>query len=612
MNFTSIRKIFYFASLAIFLTSCNKDYFTVGSELFNGEFEDLNSIVFPVFSYQESTVKVATNNLPNVHLGKYNDDYYGALESSFVSQLDISYLPIFGDFSQQQEQEGSEIDIRVINEEEVLYAVYLDIPFFNNRNDSDTDGVIDLYDVDPNNSSSDSDLDGISDIDELRAELNPLSNDSDGDGILDIDDDDNSGYDSQRRVYEIDSIYGNRNASFDLKVYELTYYLHHLDIENNFEYNAQYFSDQDFYANGFSGQVLHDENINLNFEEVPILYYQDDPETTVIETDQVEYYESPRIRVPLNVEFFQRRLMNFEGLDQLKNADNFNHHLRGLIVKADNFSDDLYMLLDISNAQVVLEYNYNWYNSKGTENTDDDVIERRKKSNAMPFGGVYVNHYSYQDPNEKVQQVISSSEEGTPSNRIFLQGPRLTSRIKLFTENEFDLPNVIHELASQDVIINEANLVLNIDKSAHDVSHDLLPNRLYLYSYNNGATIEDYNKDFTIDYNLASVNANKYVFGGMLEYDSDNKPDRYKFNITNHVNNIINKDSLNIDLGLVVNSNIEDITLRRAFTNPQNNKTLIPTSVIVSPYSVVLYGSHPNDSISFYKRLSLEVLYTKY
>ena len=612
MNFTSIRKVFCFTLLAIFLTSCNKEYFTVGSELYSGEFEDLNSIVFPVFSYQESTAKVATNNLPNVHLGKYNDDYYGSLESSFVSQLDISYLPIFGDFSQQQEQEGSEIDIRVINEEEVLYAVYLDIPFFNNRNDSDTDGVIDLYDVDPNNSSSDSDGDGISDIDELRAELNPLSNDSDGDGILDIDDDDNSGYDSQRKVYEIDSIYGNRNTSFDLKVYELTYYLNNFDIENNFESYAQYFSDQDFYANGFSGQVLHDDNINLNFEEVPILYYQDDPETTVIETDQVEYYESPRIRVPLNVEFFQRRLMKFEGLDQLKNPDNFNHHLRGIIVKADNLSDDLYMLLDISNAQVVLEYNYNWYNSKGTENTDDDVIERRKKSNAMPLGGISVNHYSYQDPNEEVQQVISSSAEGTPSNRIFLQGSRLTSRIKLFAENEFDLPNVIHELASQDIIINEANLVFNIDKSAHDLPHDLLPNRLYLYSYNNGATIEDYNKDFTIDYNMASVNANKYVFGGMLEYDSNNKPDRYKFNITNHVNNIINKDSLNIDLGLVVNSNIEDITLRRAFTNPQNNKTLIPTSVIVSPYSVVLYGSHPNDSISFYKRLSLEVLYTKY
>ena len=595
-----------------FLLSCNKDYFSVGSELYSPQFEELNSVVFPVYSFQESMSKVQTNNLPNTHLGEYNDNFYGNIKSSFVSQLDVSYINIFGDFSQEQEREGSDIDIRVINEEEVLSAVYLDIPFFNNRNDTDTDGVIDLYDVDPNDSNSDSDSDGISDIDELRAELNPLSNDSDGDGILDPDDDDNSTYDSQQKVYEIDSIYGNRNATFDLKVYELTYYLNNFDIENNFESYAAYYSDQDFYADGFSGQVLHDASISLNLEEVPILYYQDDPETTVIETDQVEYYESPRIRVPLNVEFFQRRVMNFEGLDQLKNSDNFNHHLRGLIVKAENFSDDLYMLLDSSNAQVVLEYNYNYYNSQGTVTLDDDVIERRKKSSVIPLGGVSVNHFSYQDSNEQVRQVISGSLEQAPSDKIFLQGSRLASRIKLFTENEFDLANVIAGLSSQDIIINEANLIFNIDQSAYNLPHDLLPNRLYLYSYDNGQTIEDYNKDFTIDYNIGSVNANKYIFGGLLEYDSNNVPERYKFNITNHVNNIINKDSLNIDLGLVVNSDIEDITLRQAFSNPQNTRRYIPSSVITSPHSVVLHGSHPKDSINLSKRLLLEVLYTKY
>ncbi len=611
MNSQKYQNILYFVLFSALL-ACNKEYFSVGAELYNPQFEDLESVVFPVYSYQESMSKVQTNNLPNVHLGKYNDDFYGTIESSFVSQLDVSYINIFGDFSQEQELQGSDIDIRVINEEEVLSAVYLDIPFFNNRNDTDTDGVIDLYDVDPNDSSSDSDSDGISDIDELRAELNPLSNDSDGDGILDPDDDDNSGYDSQRKVYEIDSLYGNRKATFDLKVYELTYYLNSFDIQNNFESYAMYYSDQDFYADGFSGQVLHDDTITLNLEEVPILYYQDDPETTVIETDEIEYYESPRIRVPLNTEFFQRRLMNFEGLDQLKNTDNFNHHLRGLIVKAENISDDLYMLLNISGAQVVLEYNYNWYNSQGTATLDDDVIERRKKSNSIPLGGITVNHFSYQDSNQEVQRVISSSSEGLPSNKIFLQGSRLTSRIKLFTDNEFDLDNVISDLASQDIIINEANLIFNIDHSAHDYSHDLLPNRIYLYSYDNGQTIEDYNKDFTIDFNLGSVNANKYVFGGLLEYDSNNIPERYKFNITNHVNNIINKDSLNFDLGLVVNSDIEDITLRQAFSNPKNDKLLIPTSVITSPHSVVLHGSHPKDSVNVSKRLILEVLYTKY
>jgi len=611
MNSQKYQNILYFVLFSALL-ACNKEYFSVGAELYNPQFEDLESVVFPVYSYQESMSKVQTNNLPNIHLGEYNDDFYGTIESSFVSQLDVSYINIFGDFSQEQELQGSDIDIRVINEEEVLSAVYLDIPFFNNRNDTDTDGVIDLYDVDPNDSSSDSDSDGISDIDELRAELNPLSNDSDGDGILDPDDDDNSGYDSQRKVYEIDSLYGNRKATFDLKVYELTYYLNSFDIQNNFESYAMYYSDQDFYADGFSGQVLHDDTITLNLEEVPILYYQDDPETTLIETDEIEYYESPRIRVPLNTEFFQRRVMNFEGLDQLKNTDNFNHHLRGLIVKAENLSDDLYMLLNISGAQVVLEYNYNWYNSQGTATLDDDVIERRKKSNSIPLGGITVNHFSYQDSNQEVQRVISSSSEGLPSNKIFLQGSRLTSRIKLFTDNEFDLDNIISDLASQDIIINEANLIFNIDHSAHDYSHDLLPNRIYLYSYDNGQTIEDYNKDFTIDFNLGSVNANKYVFGGLLEYDSNNIPERYKFNITNHVNNIINKDSLNFDLGLVVNSDIEDITLRQAFSNPKNDKLLIPTSVITSPHSVVLHGSHPKDSVNVSKRLILEVLYTKY
>ena len=78
------------------------------------------------------------------------------------------------------------------------------------------------------------------------------------------------------------------------------------------------------------------------------------------------------------------------------------------------------------------------------------------------------------------------------------------------------------------------------------------------------------------------------------------------------MNNIINKDSLNVDLGLVVNSDIEDITLRRAFSNPKNTEMLMPTSVITSPYSVVLHGSHPRDSVNVSKRLLLEVLYTKY
>ena len=204
-------------SLSLF-TSCNKDYYSVGIELLDQQFQDLKSETFPIFSYQESLERVQTNNLSNVHLGVFNDDFFGQTNSGFISQLNVALLETFGEWNQNEETEGSLTDIRVINEQEELTAVYLDLPFYNNTNDSDGDGVIDAYDADPNNVESDSDNDGLSDIIEFQAGINPLSNDSDNDGILDPDDTDNSSYNVEQRVYEIDSVFGNRNAEFDLKV----------------------------------------------------------------------------------------------------------------------------------------------------------------------------------------------------------------------------------------------------------------------------------------------------------------------------------------------------------------------------------------------------------
>ena len=46
--------------------------------------------------------------------------FLGKLRSSFISQLDVSLLQSFGDFSQEEENEGSLEDIRIIDEEEEL------------------------------------------------------------------------------------------------------------------------------------------------------------------------------------------------------------------------------------------------------------------------------------------------------------------------------------------------------------------------------------------------------------------------------------------------------------------------------------------------------------
>jgi hypothetical protein len=607
-RFSGILLILF--SLTVF-TSCNKDYYSVGIDLFEEEFQSLKSETFPIFSYQESLEKVQTNNLSNVHLGFFNDDFFGNTNSSFISQLDVSSLQTFGNYNQAQENQGSLDDIRVINEEEELTAVYLDLPFFNNTNDSDGDGVIDLYDSDPQDIESDSDGDGLSDIIEFEAGTNPLSNDSDGDGILDPNDTDSSSYNVEQQVYEIDSVFGNRSAEFDLKVYELTYYLSTLDPANNFESSKEYFSDDDFYKQGFYGKTLHDDSVSLNFDEIPVFYNEDDPTTEEDELTQVNYYETPRLRVPLDVNFFQRTLINLEGSERLVNQANFNNFFKGLIVRAENFTDDLYMVLDISNARIVLEYDYNSYNINDTyDDVSDDTIEIKKASSVIPLGGVTINIYDHENFDPKILAEVNTSSKNLPSEKIYLNGSKFISKLKLFS-NDNSISDELKSFMSKDILINEANIVLHLDDEISISNSKVLPERLYIYSYDNASPIEDYNKDFSIDYSTTSINMNKFSFGGLLQYDSNNKPTSYKFNITNHVSNIVRHDSLNIDLGLTTMSNIDDVFTLKSGYLPNMKKILLPSSSLSFPFPVSLFGSSPDQS-NLSKRLKLEILYTEY
>ncbi len=599
-----------FSFILVLFVSCNKDYYSVGIEIFDQQFENLKSETFPVFSFQESLERVQTNNLSNVHLGKFKLDFFGETNSSFISQLDVSALQTFGDFNQELENEGSLTNIRVINEQEELTAVYLDLPFFNNTNDSDNDGVIDIYDADPADPESDSDGDGLSDIVEFQAGTNPLSNDSDGDGILDPSDSDNESYNPQTQNYEIDSVFGNRNSEFDLKVYELTYYLSALDPNNNFETTKQYFSDDDYYKKGYYGKTLHDNRISLNFDALPVLFLEDDPTTDIDELTQVSYFETPRIRVPLNTEFFQRYIVNMEGSEKLSSQSNFNNYFKGLIVRAENFSDDLYMLLDIFNARVVLEYDYNYYNANGTaDDVSDDIIEIKKKTNIIPLGGVTINLYDQVDFNQKILSEVRSSAENIPTETVYLNGSKFISKLNLFSDDN-SISSQLASFKSKDILINEANIILYLNENIHKSDYSFLPERLYIYSYEDAEPIEDYNKDFSIDYSTTSVNSNKVRFGGLLQYNSNNIPTSYKFNITNHISNIIRHDSLNITLGLTTSSNINDVSKKSGYFSDMQ-KLSLPASSLSLPFPVALYGSNPDQENSF-KRIKLEVLYTEY
>ena len=273
----------------------------------------------------------------------------------------------------ENQSDGSNPDI--IDEEEKVKEVFLEIPFFSNTNDSDNDGVIDSLDEDPNDPASNSDGDELTDIVEFQSGLNPLSSDSDGDGILDHNDNDNSAYDSENSVYDIDSIYGNRNSEFTLQVHELTYYLNDYDPLTNFQSSQIYYSNRDYYSEGFVGATLFDGRIKLNFDEIRFYYNEDDPDILDIdETTQVENRLTPVLGFLLT-QIFQEKLIDLEGTESLLSEISYQKDMRGLIIRVKIFQM-IFICFWIQNAEIKISYEFKDNNTQGTlEDLTDDTIE---------------------------------------------------------------------------------------------------------------------------------------------------------------------------------------------------------------------------------------------
>ena len=130
-----------------------------------------------------------------------------------------------------------------------------------------------------------------------------------------------------------------------------------------------------------------------------------------------------------------------------------------------------------------------------------------------------------------------------------------------------------------------------------------------LYSFNNGEPMRIIIKIKQLIL-IHSLETQINIHLSFLQYDSNNNPISYKFDITNHVSNIIRHDSLNIDLGLTITSDIDNVFLRNGFITPSKT-VIIPESSVSFPFPVALFGSNP-DLQNISKQLKLEVLYSEY
>lgn len=598
----SIQTLFYAGIFTLLLMACDQEFNSVGVELIATNQFETQTRAFPVYLSVNELEDVQADQLGIVHFGIYNFPNLGRKEANITTQLSIAANPRFGLYSQEQEIEGDSTNVNVINENERVSSVFLEIPFLFNQNDADGDGVIDALDIDPEDIESDTDGDGVSDLLETQGGTNPLAQDSDGDGILDGDDTENNGYDGGKKFYEIDSLFGNTNASFNIKVTELTYSFSTLDPNNNFETPTPYFSGRDFYEEGFTGRSLYDGPFELNFDEVTFNYTKDDPETPdVDETTQVETRLSPRLRIPLDPAFFQEKFLDQEGEDALASDNNFKNHLKGINIRMENSAEDLYMLLNLSAATIRMNYTYDANQDQDTDDPGDDQITTESQTYMITPSGVQINHLE-NDQN---------SANLNPQERLVLNGGLGNiANLRLFDQD--DSTANLENFKSTNILVNEANLIFYVDPVIAEnwTEGDFIAERLYLYRQDNNLPLSDYYSDPTSG---NTDKLNKIVHSGILEYQ-DGRPYRYKFRITEHVSNLIRSEdemlSENVALGLVVSANVNNIFVKNALLS-DNQEVFYPISALQNPLGTILIGPNPPQELQD-KQLKLEIIYTDF
>ncbi|HKL89550.1 MAG TPA: DUF4270 family protein [Allomuricauda sp.] len=603
MRFSKIFKVSALVgTLFLLIASCESelDSLTIGEGVIDGEPFTTGKIEYDVFTYNKGITAVQTNRLPLYQLGIFNDPIYGQRKASIISQLSLpNTSPEFGDLGQAEEDEADNDQ-----ENETVKEAILFIPFQTASSpDSDGDGIPDELESgeDAEDPNSDFDGDGVTDNQERIIGSDPYNPDEDGTG-----DDFVSNIYPNR--FDLDSIYGDRNQTFDIVVSRSNYFLRDLDPNSNFEEAQEYYSNQDF--SGFIGEELTIEGqktVVIDDTEM-LVYAEDDPETDDVDESQtvVDSRIPPGIRVPLNPDFFQQNILDKEGQAELLSQSNFKNFLRGVHLTGTDM-DELMFLLDLTEANITITYEYDDIDPETEEKVTaerDFVLSFLSGSSQSGISGNAVNVFE----NEILPtNVASAVDNGENASRIYVKGGATLAEVLLFEDVENGGAEIINQIKQNNWVINEANLVFYVDREALDASV-VEPPRLYLYNAETNFPLYGISNESVTP--NTSTNPLRYYpnHDGLLERENDLGV-KYTVRITEHINNIIVRDSANAKLGLTLTPNINLAAIQEAIGSDMQGVNY-PLGAAMSPLGTVLYGSNV-DPANEAKKLKLEIYYTE-
>jgi hypothetical protein len=565
MQNKSIYKLLFLVGIIAFFTACDKDFNEIGSDVIGDDhFGLIKNDSQTVLAYNTATGQVETSNQPINSLGYYNNPFFGKTKASVVSQVLLDTVN------------------QTIGANPTVTKVELSLPYFSRLISRDA-----------------------------------TSGDS---------------------TYELDSIQGfsivNDKKVFNkikLSVYENNYTLRDLDASLNFLDVQRYYSGETSVFDAYKNPARLNDDTNLGQND-EFIYSSAEIKTykTVDGAQVVDTRSAPGMRLKLRNDFFQDKLFGAGAAGKLFNNSVFKDYFRGLYFKVDASSaspnQGSMSLLNFKQGKIIVTYTITVTSSTG-------VVSTKERKFAISLGGNSVNLLENDYSTGYTSALASNSNAAMGAYNLFPKGGEGSmSIIKLFGDQDVrgysstgtptvgpnGIPDELDDLRNpsdgKKLLVNEANLTFYIDKDKMTGAAE--PNRIYLYDLNNHRPIIDYYTDYSVSQNSKN---NKYVFGGLIEKDAatsayNKRGIKYKIRLTNHMINLISKDSTNVRLGLVVTESIgvaSNGMLRGAVpvANPFNK---YPSAAIYNPLGTVLFGNNiPATDPNYAKRLKLEIYYTK-
>ena len=416
-------------------------------------------------------------------------------------------------------------------------------------------------------------------------------------------------------TYEIDSVYGN--SPVKISVYKNNFFLRTFDPFSDFNTSQGYFS---------NGSLSVEEIIDATQLEGELLFEIDDftpseQQINLTELDTagnpyVAQRIAPALRFKLNNpndDFWESNFFENEGNQVLTNEPNFKEFFRGLYIKVESNSDGSMMLLNFasSNSKLTIHYTSDNTNIGDSDTGSVDEIETNQHEYVINFSGNLVNLFD----NETLIDV-STMEQTNGNENIFLRGGEgIVSTLDLFggtitNDNGDEISEFEHfkdffydDISDEPIrIINEAYIEFFVNQN---FSNDDEPERIYIYNYEQNSALIDYFLDQSVS--SLTINAKINHLEPLLRDSlSDDRGVKYKIRITEHLNNLILRDSTNAQLALGVISDIASVQNFKILDESENKS--LASGVILSPKGTILHGNLSSD---IEKRPKIKIYYTE-